>query len=203
MCSFTVTTLITNITVWKFSSWERANLLALLYVMCHFPIWCPRSGVVFDWFDSWSLPSTLLCFHKMYLWGRFLPLQYISFVPQLCDKLLTVNCGTNYRNILRPSRNLHLHLCLRSMMFHSGRWSYMDFFFFKYLVCLHSFASISTPKWKSNIVSPELHENFIKRTMKQQSVNKCSMSIIHATALYYLIKALVTTEQPMCLSMLT
>ena len=76
-------------------------------------------------------------------------------------------------------------------------------FFLKYLVCLHSFALISTPKWKFNIVTPELQENFIKRTMKQQSVNKCSMSIIHATARYYLIKAQVTIEQPMCLSMLT
>ena len=31
---------------------EKAALLALLYVMvlcfCHFPIWCHRSGVVFD-----------------------------------------------------------------------------------------------------------------------------------------------------------
>ena len=33
--------------------WERADLLALLYVIftcvfCHFPIWCPGSGVVFS-----------------------------------------------------------------------------------------------------------------------------------------------------------
>ena len=32
--------------------WERANLLVLLYVMflcfCHFPLWCPGSGVVPD-----------------------------------------------------------------------------------------------------------------------------------------------------------
>ena len=27
---------------------------------CHFPIGCPRSGVVFDCIDSWSLPSSLL-----------------------------------------------------------------------------------------------------------------------------------------------
>ena len=34
--------------------WERADLLALLYVLCscHLPIWCPGSGVVFDCIDS-------------------------------------------------------------------------------------------------------------------------------------------------------
>ena len=37
--------------------WERADLLAFLYVMfscvfCHFLILCPRSGVVFDCMDS-------------------------------------------------------------------------------------------------------------------------------------------------------
>ena len=37
--------------------WERADLLALLYVMffvClrHFPMWCPGSGVVLDCIDS-------------------------------------------------------------------------------------------------------------------------------------------------------
>ena len=37
--------------------WERADFLALLYVMfscvfCHFPIWYPGSGVVFDCIDS-------------------------------------------------------------------------------------------------------------------------------------------------------
>ena len=37
--------------------WERADLLVLLYVMIscvffHFLIWCPGSGVVFDYIDS-------------------------------------------------------------------------------------------------------------------------------------------------------
>ena len=36
--------------------WERADLLALLYLMfsgfCHFSIWCPRSDLVFDCIDS-------------------------------------------------------------------------------------------------------------------------------------------------------
>ena len=36
--------------------WERANLLALLYLIlscfCHFPMWCPGSGVVLDCIDS-------------------------------------------------------------------------------------------------------------------------------------------------------
>ena len=35
---------------------RRADLLALLYdaflCFCHFPIWCPGSGVVFDCMDS-------------------------------------------------------------------------------------------------------------------------------------------------------
>ena len=26
--------------------WERANILALLFVFCHFPMWCPGAGVV-------------------------------------------------------------------------------------------------------------------------------------------------------------
>ena len=38
--------------------WEKANLLALLYVIVScvffFPIWCPRAGVVFDCIDSLS-----------------------------------------------------------------------------------------------------------------------------------------------------
>ena len=48
----------------------RANLLVLLCVMfscvfvtlclCHFPIWCPGSGVLLDCIDSWSFPSCLL-----------------------------------------------------------------------------------------------------------------------------------------------
>ena len=36
--------------------WERANLLTLMWcflVVCHFLIWCPVSGVVFDYIDSW------------------------------------------------------------------------------------------------------------------------------------------------------
>ena len=38
--------------------WIRTELLALLFCMwgflvfCHFPIWCPRSGVVLDCIDS-------------------------------------------------------------------------------------------------------------------------------------------------------
>ena len=40
--------------------WERASLLALLYVMflmfCHFPVWFPGSGVVLDCIYSWYLP---------------------------------------------------------------------------------------------------------------------------------------------------
>ena len=52
-------------TVWSFpcslvvTCWERADLLALWYMMfsfvlsLHFPIWCPGSGVVLDCIDSW------------------------------------------------------------------------------------------------------------------------------------------------------
>ena len=37
--------------------WERADLLALLYVMLfvcfyHFPMWCPELGVILDCIDS-------------------------------------------------------------------------------------------------------------------------------------------------------
>ena len=46
------------------TSWESADLLALVrnvfFCFCHFPIWCPRSGVVLDCINSWSLPSSLL-----------------------------------------------------------------------------------------------------------------------------------------------
>ena len=40
--------------------WERAGLLAFLCVkfscdFCHFPIWCPGSGVVLDCINSSSL----------------------------------------------------------------------------------------------------------------------------------------------------
>ena len=40
--------------------WERADLLALLFVMfsCHFHMRRPGSGVVLDCIDSWSLPSS-------------------------------------------------------------------------------------------------------------------------------------------------
>ena len=32
--------------------WERADLLALVCVFCHFPMWYPWSGVVLDGIDS-------------------------------------------------------------------------------------------------------------------------------------------------------
>ena len=45
--------------------WERADLLILSNVtfscfFCHFPIWCPGSGVVLDCIVSLYLPSPLL-----------------------------------------------------------------------------------------------------------------------------------------------
>ena len=30
------------------ASWETDDLLSLLYVICHFPIWCPGSDMLFD-----------------------------------------------------------------------------------------------------------------------------------------------------------
>ena len=46
------------------NSLDRASRLALLYVMfivfCHFPVWCPGSGVVLDCIDFSSLPSYFL-----------------------------------------------------------------------------------------------------------------------------------------------
>ena len=29
-------------------------------MFCHFPVWCPGSGVVLDYIDSWPFPSSLL-----------------------------------------------------------------------------------------------------------------------------------------------
>ena len=50
------------------SSWERADLLALVcdVFLCfyHFPMWCPGSGVVLDCIDSGSLPSSLLSYKR-------------------------------------------------------------------------------------------------------------------------------------------
>ena len=48
--------------------WERADLLALLYVMfsccfffvIYFPMWCPGLGVALECIDSGSLPSSFL-----------------------------------------------------------------------------------------------------------------------------------------------
>ena len=37
------------------SSWLSVCDLSLCF--CHFPIWCPRSGVVLDCIDSWSFRS--------------------------------------------------------------------------------------------------------------------------------------------------
>ena len=41
------------------------DLLALLRIVvlyfCHFPIWCPESGMVLDCIDSLYLPSSQLC----------------------------------------------------------------------------------------------------------------------------------------------
>ena len=42
--------------------WDRADLLALLYLMflvfCHFPLWWPGSGVIIDCIDSLLLLSS-------------------------------------------------------------------------------------------------------------------------------------------------
>ena len=35
---------------------------------CHFPIWCPGSGVVFDCIDSWSLPFSYFVMSVYGLW---------------------------------------------------------------------------------------------------------------------------------------
>ena len=43
---------------------ERADILTIVcdvfLRICHFPIWCPGSGVVFDCINSRYLPSSLL-----------------------------------------------------------------------------------------------------------------------------------------------
>ena len=40
--------------------WRWAGLLNVFLCFCHFPMWCPWSGVVFGCIDSWSLHSYLL-----------------------------------------------------------------------------------------------------------------------------------------------
>ena len=55
--------------------WSPAGK-GLTYVMfscvfCHFPIWCPGSGVVLGCIDSWSLPTLLLLyivFCSIFIW---------------------------------------------------------------------------------------------------------------------------------------
>ena len=63
--------------LWK--SWSLGFLVCDVFLcFCHFPIWCPGSGVVFNCIDSWSLPSILLLFSTiickiicMYHWQWF------------------------------------------------------------------------------------------------------------------------------------
>ena len=41
--------------------WPLGSLVGDVFLcFCHFPMWCPGSGVVFDFIDSGSLPSSLL-----------------------------------------------------------------------------------------------------------------------------------------------
>ena len=42
-----------ELTSWLFCMWY-------FIVFCHLPKWCPWSGVVLDWFGSWSLPTFLI-----------------------------------------------------------------------------------------------------------------------------------------------
>ena len=50
----------------RLSYWERADLMALVHEIwlcfCHFPMWCPGSGVVLDCIDSSSLLPFLLLY---------------------------------------------------------------------------------------------------------------------------------------------
>ena len=41
------------------TSW-LSKLYVMFSVFCHFPMRCPGSGLVPDYIDSWSLPSSLL-----------------------------------------------------------------------------------------------------------------------------------------------
>ena len=43
----------TGLTSWLFC-------VSCFLVICHFPIWCPGSGVVIDYIASFSLPSFLV-----------------------------------------------------------------------------------------------------------------------------------------------
>ena len=40
--------------------WPLGSLVCDVFLcFCHFTLWCPGSGVVLDYIDSWSLPSSL------------------------------------------------------------------------------------------------------------------------------------------------
>ena len=50
--------------------WPPGSLVCDVFLcFCHFPIWCPGSGVVFDGLDSWSLPSPY--FNLMHTYAKF------------------------------------------------------------------------------------------------------------------------------------
>ena len=43
--------------------WPLCSFVCDVFLyFCRFSIWCPVSGVVFDGIDSWSVPSSLLCY---------------------------------------------------------------------------------------------------------------------------------------------
>ena len=52
----------------KGKGWPLGFCLWCLLWFCYFPIWYPRTGVVLDCIDSWSLLSFLLSLSRILIW---------------------------------------------------------------------------------------------------------------------------------------
>ena len=46
------------------NDWPLGSIVCDVFVFCHFHTWCPRSSVVLDCIDSWSLSSSFLFLNK-------------------------------------------------------------------------------------------------------------------------------------------
>ena len=89
--------------------WERIDLLALLcfvfLVFCHFPEWCPVSGVVLDCIDSWFLTSSLLLIEK---WKQLRSMwkKLLSKTHSLKEKNVTIHRNGLYEATLISTNTL-------------------------------------------------------------------------------------------------
>ena len=77
-------------------------------VFCHFPMWCPGSGVVLDCIDSWSLPSFLLWsvivvfsdqIEPWYVISNNLVFLQVKTQTGLCSLLLILETPTDVQSV--------------------------------------------------------------------------------------------------------